>query len=228
VRAAYHRDCEACPVIRRSLLLLMTLVFGCSALAKDYGVQGTSWPVIEPDMLKQIETRLKAMEASGEIDRVNRGMQKRAAQMVRRPTPVSGIVSATRLRRWTIDPGYTAPNDVRDAAGNIIVRAGTYVNPLDYVKIRQKLIFIDGDDKAQLLWAMRNSTATTTKLILIKGNPFDMMKPLQRRLYFDQQGYLVQKFGIQAVPATVEQQGKKMLITEIPVSAKIASAGVRP
>lgn len=211
------------------LFVLLTAItsLAVTADAKDYGVQGATWPVTEPDILSQIEAKLRAMEASGEIDRVNRGMQKRAEQLVRRPAPVAGIIAATQARSWIFDPAYTAPADVKDAAGNIIVRAGTRVNPLDYVQIRQKLIFIDGDDKAQLLWAMKNSTALNSKLILVKGNPFDMMKPLQRRLYFDQQGYLVQKFGIQAVPATVVQVGKIMRVSEVPVSVRTAASGVQ-
>ena len=43
------------------------------------------------------------------------------------------------------------------------------------------------------------------------------MKSRQRRFYFDQGGNLVKHFGIRAVPATVEQQGRALVITEAPI-----------
>jgi conjugal transfer pilus assembly protein TraW len=45
------------------------------------------------------------------------------------------------------------------------------------------------------------------------------MKARQRRFYFDQGGTLVTHFGIRAVPAVVEQQGRLLRITETPVKS---------
>ena len=63
-------------------------------------------------------------------------------------------------------------------------------------------------------WAARRFAATRAKLILVRGAPLELMKARQRRFYFDQGGSLVKHFGIRAVPATVEQQGRVLLITE--------------
>jgi conjugal transfer pilus assembly protein TraW len=43
------------------------------------------------------------------------------------------------------------------------------------------------------------------------------MKARQRRFYFDQGGTLVKHFGIRAVPATVEQQGRILIVKELPI-----------
>lgn len=53
--------------------------------------------------------------------------------------------------------------------------------------------------------------------ILVRGAPLELMKARQRRFYFDQGGNLVKHFGIRAVPATVEQQGRVLVITEAPI-----------
>jgi len=51
----------------------------------------------------------------------------------------------------------------------------------------------------------------------VRGAPLALMKARQRRFYFDQGGALVKHFGIRAVPAVVEQQGRVLRITETPV-----------
>ena len=79
---------------------------------------------------------------------------------------------------------------------------------------------LDGDDPEQLAWATRRYASTKAKLILVRGAPLELMKARQRRFYFDQGGSLVKHFGIRAVPATVEQQGRLLIITEQPVRAK--------
>ena len=94
------------------------------------------------------------------------------------------------------------------------------VNPLDTVPLRAPLVFLDGDDPAQLAWATRRYASTKAKLILVAGAPLELMKARQRRFYFDQGGTLVKHFGIRAVPATVEQQGRALLITEQPLPPK--------
>jgi len=59
--------------------------------------------------------------------------------------------------------------------------------------------------------------AADAKLILVKGAPLDLMRARQRRFYFDQGGTLVKRFGIRAVPAIVEQQGRILLVREVPL-----------
>ena len=68
--------------------------------------------------------------------------------------------------------------------------------------------------------ATRRFASTNAKLILVGGAPLELMKARQRRFYFDQGGTLVKHFGIRAVPATVEQQGRALIITEQPVPLK--------
>lgn len=194
---------------------LAALLIGAPAAARDYGQQGAVFPVIEADLLSVIQQRLTSMQASGAIDRANRQLAERTAARVRRPAPVPGIVLATEERRWTFDPTITVRQDLRDGRGRIVVATGTRVNPLDTVPLRQRLVFLDGDDPAQVAWARSTTTALNAKLILVGGSPFALMKAEQRRFYFDQQGTLTRHFGIHAVPALVEQQGRTLAIREL-------------
>jgi conjugal transfer pilus assembly protein TraW len=196
---------------------LAALLIAAPAAARDYGQQGAVFPVIEADLLSVIQQRLTTMQATGAIDRANRQLAERTAARVRRPASVPGIVPATEERRWTFDPTITVRQDLRDGRGRVVVAAGTRVNPLDTVPLRQRLVFLDGDDPAQVAWARSTTTALNAKLILVGGSPFALMKAEQRRFYFDQQGTLTRHFGIHAVPALVEQQGRTLAIRELVV-----------
>jgi len=203
----------------RALLIPALLLFACSApaAAKDYGQHGTLWPVIEPDLLQQIQARLKRLEASGETARLNQRLKQRTIARINRPAPVAGVTHAASLHSWQFDPSISAERDIADDKGRIIIARGTRVNPLDTVSLRAPLVFLDGDDPAQLAWASARYGKTNAKLILVRGAPLALMKARQRRFYFDQGGGLVTHFGIRAVPAVVEQQGRLLRITETPI-----------
>src|SRR3546814_17708593 len=94
-----------------------------------------------------IEQKLRTLEASGGIERMNAELTRRTEAGVRRPRPVAGIALAVRARSWIFDPAMVVEKDIFDNKGNAIARAGQRVNPMDFVTIRQKLVFIDGDDK---------------------------------------------------------------------------------
>lgn len=204
-----------------AIFLATLLAMGFStapASAKDYGQQGAVFPVVEPDLLEQIRARLQHLEANGETARLNADLKRRTIARVNRPEPVAGLSLAQVMRQWRFDPTIRVEQDISDDKGRLIIAAGTRVNPLDTMGLRQRLVFIDGDDPAQLAWATKRYKAADAKLILVRGAPLELMRVRQRRFYFDQGGTLVRHFGIRAVPATVEQQGRILMVSEVPLS----------
>lgn len=183
--------------------------------AKDFGQAGESFPIIEPDLLATIEARLKRAEATGELARMNAQFAKRVEAKVRRPHPVNGITQTEQPRSWVFDPTVTLEQDIRDQKGQLIAAAGQRINPLDFVSLAQQLVFIDGDDEAQMAWATARYSDAQAKLILVAGSPIDEMTRRQRRFYFDQGGRLTTRFGIEHVPAVVKPAGKVMRVSEI-------------
>jgi len=192
----------------------LALLVASEVQARDYGQQGAVWPVIEPDLLSQIHARLAQLEVSGETARLNQDLKRRTLARVNRPQPVAGLAHASALRQWTFDPTITVDANIRDDKGRTVIARGARVNPLDTVPLRGALVFLDGDDKAQLDWALARYGRTPAKIILVSGAPLALMKARQRRFYFDQGGKLTQRFEIRAVPAVVVQQGRHLLITE--------------
>ena len=207
-------------------LTALTFLCGPSAHARDYGQQGTVFPVIETDLLASIKARLETMAANGTIERINRDLKDRTVARVNRPQPVEGLVAATTPRTWLFDPSITVADNIRDAQGQILVAAGTRVNPLDTVPLRQPLLFFNGDDADERRWAMAERQKGAAKLILVKGAPLAVMKAEQTRIYFDQGGLLVRRFGIKATPARVIQQARQLQVSE--VALKRGMPGARP
>lgn len=185
------------------------------AAARDYGQRGAAFPVIEPDMLALLEAKLRAAEGDGRLAAMQDQLRRRTIAHVRRPAPVEGIATTTRPRSWSYDPTITAGEDIRDSQGRVIVAAGTRLNPLDTVGLRQSLVFLNGDDPAQVRWAIGATTPVNAKLILVRGSAFELMGRHQRRFFHDQRGALTAKLGIRQVPAVVEQAGRVLRITEL-------------
>lgn len=185
-----------------------------STQARDYGQTGEAFPVIEPDLLSAIEARLRHAEATGELARTNEMFAKRVETKVRRPTPVAGITPAQETRSWDFDPSIMIERDIQDHKRNLVARAGQRINPLDFVSIKQDLVFVDGDNPDQLNWATRRYGDLKAKIIFVSGSPIDEMTRRQRRFYFDQEGKLTGRFGIEHTPAIVTQNGRVMRVTE--------------
>ncbi len=182
--------------------------------ARDFGQLGQTYPVAEADLLSTIEARLKRAQATGEMDRVNAAFAKRAEAKVRRPVPVAGISPAEQARTWNYDPTITLEREIRDHKGQLIAAAGQRINPLDFVSMRQNLVFVDGDDAGQVDWATKRFTELNAKIIFVNGSPIESMTTRKRRFFFDQEGRLTSKFGIRHTPAVVSQAGKLLQISE--------------
>ena len=195
-----------------------------AATARDHGVMGQTWPVIEPDLLATIDTRLKTLEANGGIARMQRELAQRTEHRVRNPLPVPGIGATRSARSWLFDPSIYLADDIRDAKGNLIAAAGTRVNPLSLVDLKIELVFVDGRDPGQLAWATKRWSASQAKIIFVAGSPFERMGEYQRRFFFDQGGKLTERFGIANVPAIVRQKGEALEISELIVPGKAGSA----
>ena len=196
---------------------LAVLIGSSSVLARDLGVIGATYPIIERDLIEVIHERIQQKTESGELDALNKALKDNAKQQARRPPGVL-LPTAQAYRAIEINPIYTLDNDITDAEGKVIFKAGTQVNPLEVKPLTKTLCFIDGDDPEQVKW-LQNYCAkdSLNKLILVNGDYLALSNQLNLRIYFDQRGYLVERFGIKAVPAVIRQSGKVLYVEEFPV-----------
>ena len=198
--------------------LLVVLFVSCNAFASDLGVIGKTYPIIERDLIDVIHERIEEKTKSGELDELHQGMKDRSKEYASRP-PGVGLPRATEYRAIEVNPVYTLEEDIVDAEGKVLFKAGPKVNPLEIRPLTKTLCFIDGDDQEQVAWMQKYcAQEPRNKLILVNGDFELVSKKTGLRLYFDQRGYLVGRLGITALPAVVRQSGKVLYVEEFPIN----------
>jgi conjugal transfer pilus assembly protein TraW len=180
---------------------------------KDYGIRGALFPIKEESLLEVITSRLQTASDDGKLESMQEEFRNRVKEKIKRPVPVVGLTKATKSRSWTYDPTFTQNTAIKDHRSQVIVKEGTSVNPLDSIAWGEALIFIDGEDLAQIDWAIRKRG----KIVLTRGAPLELSEKLKRRIYFDQSGLLTKRFKIEALPATIEQEGNRLRVNEIAI-----------
>lgn len=188
--------------------------------AKDFGTQGHVFEIQEVDMLDVIKKRLQHMQTTGELEQMQNDMKAKAIQSANRPKPVDGLSETMQDKSWHFDPTYVLQHDLKDHRGVVFQKAGTKINPLDHQAMPCTLLFIDGDKEHHVKWALEivRQREEKYKITLTNGAPIELMKKHKIQLYFDYNGILINKLGLQHVPAMVSQDGDKLLVQEIAVS----------
>ncbi|EET4765602.1 type-F conjugative transfer system protein TraW [Escherichia coli] len=182
---------------------------GCLAMvllnaAVSYGIVRLNTPVTVAFNMKQTVDAFK----------------ERVIRNSLRPPAVPGIGRTEKYSSRLFDPSVRLAADIRDNEGRIFARQGEVMNPLQYVPFNQTLYFINGDDPEQIEWMKRQTPPTLeSKIILVQGSIPEMQKALDSRVYFDQNGVICQRLGIDQVPARVSAvSGDRFLKVEfIPV-----------
>ena len=205
--------------LRSLLALLFVSGFHLAATplhAEELGKYGNTWDIQEQDAIESMKGKLSAMEKKGDLKKFWEGYRDTQLSNLENPKPIPGITPATEPLVREFDPTYTYPETVKDNLGNILVPAGTTINPLDYMPLTKAVIFIDGRDPKQVAYAkQRTDEHPRDKVILVAGSFLKLNRAWKRPVYFDQQGILTRKFGIERVPAVLTQKGKMLQIEEL-------------
>ncbi len=204
--------------MRTSIIILLLLVTnGVNAKVYDLGVIGQTYEIAEPDMLEGFYTKLREAEANGKMAEVEAQMKQRFIAHANRPKGIE-LPRAKEHRVHYYDPSIVLSQDIIDHEGNVLWPAGTRVNPFDYTAMSQQWLFFNADDPEQAAWAhdYLKRYPYQVRPILTQGAVLELSKSWQTRLYFDQHGKYVEKFGIKSLPSVVSQEGKKIRIDEIP------------
>jgi conjugal transfer pilus assembly protein TraW len=181
----------------------------------DLGRFGEVYDIAEIDLLEAIKSRLAT------LDGPRLKQQALARFWEKRPFEVLPEVQEDRDR--TIDLTVTAPRDLVAPNGNLIIRAGHAVNPLDQMAFGLCLIVFDATQPAQLdtikHLSCRDKSARVLYLAtqLSRQDGWEGLKNLETTL--DAPVYLLtpdvrQRFQLQHVPSVVEQSGNRIVVRE--------------
>lgn len=181
----------------------------------DLGRFGEVYEIAEIDLLEEIKHRLAAMDwPQKQQQALARFWEKRQFEAL----PV-----ALENRDRSVDLTVTAPRDIMAPNGNLILRAGQTVNPLDQLAFGLCLIVFDATQKAQVdtirQLTCRDKTARVLYLAtqLPRQDGWQGLNTLETAL--NAPVYLLtsdvrQRFQLQKVPVLVEQSGNRVVVRE--------------
>ena len=197
------------------------VIFGVAtaALSQNLGVIGEVFPVFETSFLMLIESRMKAMDESGELNRIQMIWKEEVDAYAKRPTPV-GLKRALKHDMHRHVPAIVLKQDIRDERGDILFHQGTKLNALNALKnYEPHWLLFDADDKAQVAWVQQTlKKIGDARIILVGGDVSRMEAIFSQPIYFDQQGRICHQLGIKATPAIVTRENQALLIQEIAIS----------
>lgn len=198
------------------LAMMLSFLVG-DVCAKDFGVRGPVYDIAEENLLKIIHERLTTMQQNGTLADIQQTIQDKAKVGAQKPAPVKGITHATENRAWTYDPTWVLSQSIYEHRGQLIAKEGQKVNPLDFIPMPEILLFINADNKAEIEYSKQllGNEMNPIKIILVNGNVVDLVRQLNRPVYFDQQGLITSRFGILHTPAVVKQKGHVLAINEV-------------
>ena len=197
-------------------------------LARDFVRRGGSYnagdlyPIAEPDILAVIEERARKYDWEPAMKRA----QARAAQNLR---PTFDLPTSSRNATAFFTPTFTAPHDISspgpDGKGEVLIaRAGQSFALLDYTRLQVPVVVFDATDPRQLRmvrqWIQRPEYKGADVFVVgSNAVPRDAKNPvaadlhqLLRRPVFPMPRRLAERFGVEAVPAIVEQEGRNLRI----------------
>ncbi|NIF23921.1 type-F conjugative transfer system protein TraW [Candidatus Pantoea multigeneris] len=198
-------------IISGALLAALSL----QASASELGTYGDTWNIREQNLITVLKRNLQEHFAGQSQAEIEQSLRQKAEDEAMRPAPVEGLVTGRDTHTRLFDPSFTVTRDMADQNGRVFAHRGQKVNPFDIIPVfDDTLYFIDADDPRQVDW-MKQQTPSTTQVhvILVNGNIKDSAAALGTRIWFDQDGSLIRKFGITQIPARVQQAPGKKLFT---------------
>ncbi len=202
--------------IIKTLRISVLLFFISSvASARDLGVVGTTYPIIEKDALAEIEERAKQVDWSKVV---NKDKMKSAIKNFK-PKGIKKLPRAIESRTFKVDMTYTLDADITDKDGNVLYPKGFTFNPLDFVHNPGTIfIVIDGADRAQVDWFKKSTYANNANvtLMLTDGPYYALAEELRRPVFYAIHG-IIERFELQFVPSIIKQAGRTMEVNEVDV-----------
>ena len=176
--------------------------------AKNLGVAGKLYQVVEPDIATELEQQAVEKNHVEEDEFLKR---VRTYQ----PEDLHPLPRAIEDRTFLVDMSYTLERDLVDGNGKVIYPKGFTFNPLDYVSFPGGLLVIDGDDPSQIKWYTETPYAENhqVRLLLAGGYAFQLTERLKRSVFYlvDE---IAERLQLAAAPSLVIQKGNMLQVRE--------------
>ena len=199
------------------IVLSITLSFSLLTASTEILKNGTTYQINELNVIQLFKDHVannkeylqKKLEA--ERDKLQEKMEnyKPKELTINLPTSTHGMI-------FYPDPEYTLKDDIKDSYGNVIYKKGFTFNPLHYISMNDRYVFIDYTNKKQREWvkSQKLNKDITSRIIITNGRVFDAIKEFEREVFYAND-ILINKFKLEAVPSIVEQEQDRIKVTQI-------------
>jgi len=188
----------------------------------DLGALGDVSEIAEIDMLKELKRRMAAIDWKQK--------QQQAIARFWEQQKFEDLPTALEDRDRSVDLTITAPRDVAASNGQLIIRAGQTVNPLDKMPFGLCLMVFDATVQAQVELIQHQSCQDKKAHVMYlatslpRQDGWDKLKHLENTMQAPV--YLLtpdvrSRFQLQHVPSFIEQSGNRLIVHErkLPVSS---------
>lgn len=189
---------------------------------RSSSVMGELYAIAEPDMLSVIEERAKNFDWQPVMERAQ-------ARAMRNLKPGFDLPTATRDDEQFFTPIFTVPHDIEapgreGGAKTVLARRGQNINLLDHTRLQVPVIVFDPSDARQARMVKRwmaQPEYANADLFIVGFNlqAIDAKTPVTveiaqayKRPVYPLIAKLNERFGVQAVPSIVQQDGKRLRI----------------
>ena len=189
-------------------IVALTLTLSTAASAKDFGVQGTVWNILEQDMREYVVIAASKTDWNAVNEQLTDRTKDFPNTLPKRVWPAVGATSTV----W-MDPSIELTEDIQAPVKGpdgklqwqVMIPKGTKVNPLEKMRPASALLFFDGADPAQLELARQALEAFPGKVQPIeagRGNVIESNEVLKVPVYHaaDQ---VINRFQVRGVPSLV-------------------------
>lgn len=201
--------------LRWSRPVLLVLLLPSPVKAESLGTFGHVYPIQEASMLDAIQEKLQAWAAAEKLAGMEDEYRARVIASIHHPSRLA-IPKALHSGSHYFDPTIISTKDIRGVEGELVMPQGQAINPLDQMPLTKSLLFIDGEDGAQVAWLQKQLVLEPRAVpILVAGSWLELRQRMQRPVYFDQQGFMTGRLGVKAVPSRVYQEDRRIRIDEV-------------
>ncbi len=186
-------------------VLSTVLTCACAQASTQTASLGPTYPVIEPDILELLKTH--ASESRAQTQEKLKQSQDMLQHYAKQPTGTSlPQASESKTVRIAVSPQAT------EVVGENFQRRWLLINAnnADEIKLADTLL------RNEKLRAPQQPTLHSIRVILVDGNVETTAQALSSRVWFDQGGRLVNKFGITATPTFIKMTAQAIYVTQAP------------
>lgn len=199
------------------IILSMTLSLSLLTASTEILKNGTTYKISETNIIQlfkeHVANNKEYLQKKLEAEREK--MQEKMENYKPKELTIN-LPTSSKEKVFYPDPEYTLKDDIKDSEGNIIYKKGFVFNPLHYISMNDRYVFIDYTNKKQREWvkSQKLNKDITARIIITNGRVFDAIKEFEREVFYAND-ILINKFKLEAVPSIVEQEQDRIKVTQI-------------